>query len=64
VRAWSSTFCRESLAQLGGWVAYLLGFAGVTRLNLYGILVASCGAILLFFIYHAIRRNVIGRRIL
>lgn len=51
-------------AVIGGWVAHLLGFAGVTRLNLYGVLVATLGAIVLLFVYHAVRRNVIGRRIL
>ncbi len=51
-------------AVIGGWVAHLLGYAGVTRLNLYGILVATLGAIVLLFAYHAVRRNVIGRRIL
>ena len=51
-------------AVIGGWVAHLLGYAGVTRLNLYGVLVATLGAIVLLFVYHAVRRNVIGRRIL
>ncbi len=47
-------------AVIGGWVAHLLGYAGVTRLNLYGVLVATLGAIVLLFVYHAVRRNVIG----
>ena len=51
-------------ATVGGWVAHLLGFAGITRLNLYSLIVATCGAIVFLFIYHAVRRNVIGRRIL
>jgi uncharacterized membrane protein YeaQ/YmgE (transglycosylase-associated protein family) len=51
-------------ATVGGWVANLLGFAGITRLNLYSLIVATCGAIVFLFIYHAVRRNVIGRRIL
>jgi uncharacterized membrane protein YeaQ/YmgE (transglycosylase-associated protein family) len=51
-------------AVIGGWVAHLLGFAGVTRLNLYGVLVSTLGAIVFLFVYHAVRRNVIGRRIL
>jgi uncharacterized membrane protein YeaQ/YmgE (transglycosylase-associated protein family) len=42
----------------------LLGFAGVTRLNLYSIVVATAGAVVLLVIYHAVRRNMIGRRIL
>jgi uncharacterized membrane protein YeaQ/YmgE (transglycosylase-associated protein family) len=51
-------------AVIGGWLAHLAGWAGVTRLNLYSIAVATIGAIILLFVYHAIRRNVIGRRIL
>jgi uncharacterized membrane protein YeaQ/YmgE (transglycosylase-associated protein family) len=51
-------------ATIGGWVAHLLGYAGITRLNLYGIVVATIGAVVFLAVYHAIRRNVIGRRIL
>jgi uncharacterized membrane protein YeaQ/YmgE (transglycosylase-associated protein family) len=51
-------------AVIGGWVAHLLGYAGVTTLNIYSLLVATIGAVVLLFVYHAIRRNVIGRRIL
>jgi uncharacterized membrane protein YeaQ/YmgE (transglycosylase-associated protein family) len=51
-------------AVIGGWVAHLAGYAGVYRLNLYGIVVATLGAALLLLVYHTIRRNVIGRRIL
>lgn len=51
-------------AVIGGWVAHLLGYAGVSRLNLYSLVVAIVGAIVVLFVYHLIRRNVIGRRIL
>jgi uncharacterized membrane protein YeaQ/YmgE (transglycosylase-associated protein family) len=51
-------------AVIGGWLAYMLGFAGITRLNLYSLIVATGGSIVVLFAYHAIRRNVIGRRIL
>ena len=51
-------------AVIGGWLAHLAGYAGVTTLNLYGIIVASAGAVLLLVMYHVIRRGVIGRRIL
>jgi uncharacterized membrane protein YeaQ/YmgE (transglycosylase-associated protein family) len=51
-------------AVVGGWLVHLLGYAGVTTLNIYSLLVATIGAIVFLFIYHAIRRNVIGRRIL
>jgi uncharacterized membrane protein YeaQ/YmgE (transglycosylase-associated protein family) len=51
-------------ATVGGWLAHLLGWAGVTRLNAYSLIVATAGAVVFLFLYHAIRRNVIGRRIL
>lgn len=51
-------------AVVGGWLAYLFGFSGITRLNIYSIIVASMGSVVILFVYHAIRRNVIGRRIL
>ena len=51
-------------AIVGGWVAHMLGFAGINRLNLYSLIIATGGAVVFLFIYHAIRRNVIGRRIL
>ena len=51
-------------AIIGGWLAYMFGFAGVTRLNLYSVIVATGGSVVFLFVYHAIRRNVIGRRIL
>ena len=51
-------------ATVGGWLAHLFGLAGVTRLNLYSLIVATCGAVLFLLLYHAIRRNVVGRRIL
>jgi uncharacterized membrane protein YeaQ/YmgE (transglycosylase-associated protein family) len=50
-------------AVVGGWLANFFGFAGVTALNLYSIIVAVAGAVLFLFVYHAIRRGVIGRRI-
>jgi uncharacterized membrane protein YeaQ/YmgE (transglycosylase-associated protein family) len=50
-------------AVIGGWVAHLAGLAGVSRLNLYGIVIATGGAMLFLIAYHAVRRNVIGRRI-
>ena len=51
-------------AVVGGWLAHLLGLAGVTRPNLYSVIVSTVGAVVLLFVYHAVRRNVIGRRIL
>lgn len=51
-------------AIVGGWLATTLGYAGVSALNVYSIVLAVIGAVIFLFIYHAIRRNVIGRRIL
>jgi uncharacterized membrane protein YeaQ/YmgE (transglycosylase-associated protein family) len=51
-------------AIVGGWLAYMFGFSGVTRLNLHGLIVATIGSVVFLFVYHAIRRNVVGRRIL
>ncbi|HUA58421.1 MAG TPA: GlsB/YeaQ/YmgE family stress response membrane protein [Verrucomicrobiae bacterium] len=51
-------------AVIGGWIAHLAGFAGIMRLNVYSVVVAVCGAMVFLLVYHVIRRNVIGRRIL
>jgi uncharacterized membrane protein YeaQ/YmgE (transglycosylase-associated protein family) len=51
-------------AVLGGWLFHQFGEAGVTQLNLYSVMVAVLGAVVLLIAYHAIRRGVIGRRIL
>jgi len=49
-------------AVIGGWAAHLLGMAGVTSLNLHSLMVATAGSIVFLFVYHAIRRSVMGRR--
>ncbi len=41
-------------AVLGGWVFSLFGASGVNGLNLYSLLVAVVGSILVLVIYHAI----------
>lgn len=51
-------------AIVGGWLFTAFGAAGVSGVNLYSILVAVCGAVVLLFVYHAIRRGFIGRRVL
>ena len=51
-------------AIIGGWLANVLGLAGVAAFSLYSLLVATLGAVVFLLLYHAIRRNVIGRRIL
>ncbi|MGA3023932.1 MAG: GlsB/YeaQ/YmgE family stress response membrane protein [Bryobacteraceae bacterium] len=43
-------------AVVGGWVFSQFGAHGVTGLNLYSILVAVVGAVVVLLIYHAIRR--------
>lgn len=47
-------------ALVGGWLFNTFGGTGVTGLNLYSMLVAIVGAVLVLVIYHAIR----GRRVL
>jgi uncharacterized membrane protein YeaQ/YmgE (transglycosylase-associated protein family) len=39
----------------GGWMFHLFGHEGVNGLNLHSILVATAGAIVFLFLYHAIR---------
>ncbi|MDB5450767.1 MAG: Transglycosylase-associated protein [Phenylobacterium sp.] len=45
---------------VGGFLFTRFGAAGVTGLNLYSILVATLGAVVVLFIYHAL----MGRRAL
>jgi uncharacterized membrane protein YeaQ/YmgE (transglycosylase-associated protein family) len=45
-------------AVVGGWLFGLFGGAGVTGLNLYSLLVAVVGAIVVLVVFHAIRRAV------
>jgi uncharacterized membrane protein YeaQ/YmgE (transglycosylase-associated protein family) len=43
-------------AIVGGWLFNRFGAAGVTGFNLYSLLVAVIGAVVVLVIYHAIRR--------
>ncbi len=43
-------------AFVGGWLFSTFGQAGVTGLNLYSMLVAVVGAVVVLVVYHAIRR--------
>jgi uncharacterized membrane protein YeaQ/YmgE (transglycosylase-associated protein family) len=43
-------------ALAGGWLFNTFGATGVTGLNLYSLLVAVVGAVVLLVAYHAIRR--------
>ena len=45
-------------AMVGGFLFNLIGHSGVTGINIYSILVAVVGSVVVLFIYHA----VIGRR--
>ena len=42
----------------GGWLFNTFGASGVTGLNLYSLMVAVVGAIVVLVVYHAIRRAV------
>jgi uncharacterized membrane protein YeaQ/YmgE (transglycosylase-associated protein family) len=50
-------------AIVGGWLFRLFGGPGVTGFNLYSLIVAIVGAIVVLFVYHGIRRGVTGRHI-
>lgn len=43
-------------AVVGGYLFHMFGSAGVTGLNLYSLLVAVVGAVVVLLIAHAIRR--------
>jgi uncharacterized membrane protein YeaQ/YmgE (transglycosylase-associated protein family) len=42
-------------AVVGGWLFGIFGGSGVTGLNLYSLLVAVVGAIVVLFVFHAFR---------
>jgi uncharacterized membrane protein YeaQ/YmgE (transglycosylase-associated protein family) len=44
-------------AFVGGWLFTMFGASGVTGLNLYSIMVAALGAIVVLVLFHAIRRT-------
>lgn len=50
-------------AIVGGWLFRLFGAAGVTGFNLWSLLVAVIGAVILLFVYHGIRRGFTGRHV-
>ncbi len=43
-------------AVVGGWLAGFLGLAGVSGVNLYSLLIAVGGSIVVLLVYHAIRK--------
>ncbi|HEY4403990.1 MAG TPA: GlsB/YeaQ/YmgE family stress response membrane protein [Xanthobacteraceae bacterium] len=44
-------------AVVGGWLFAFFGASGVTGLNLYSMLVAIVGAIVVLVLYHAVARR-------
>ncbi len=44
-------------AVVGGWIFHAVGMAGVTGLNVYSLIVAVIGAIVLLLIYHLLFRR-------
>jgi len=44
-------------ALVGGWLFTTFGASGVTGVNLYSLVVAVLGAIVVLVVYHAIRRT-------
>jgi len=42
-------------AVVGGWMFHLFGMSGVTGINVYSLIVAVAGAVVVLVIYHAIR---------
>jgi uncharacterized membrane protein YeaQ/YmgE (transglycosylase-associated protein family) len=45
-------------AVAGGWIFSAFGAQGVSGVNLYSILVAIIGAVVVLVVYHALRRAV------
>jgi uncharacterized membrane protein YeaQ/YmgE (transglycosylase-associated protein family) len=43
-------------AVVGGWLFNMFGAAGVTGFNIYSLVVAVIGAVLVLVVFHAIRR--------
>ncbi len=44
-------------AVVGGWLFSTFGMSGVTGVNIYSMLVAVVGAVVVLVIFHAIRRK-------
>lgn len=42
-------------ALVGGWIFAAVGHSGVTGINLYSVFVSVIGAIIVLFVYHAVR---------
>jgi uncharacterized membrane protein YeaQ/YmgE (transglycosylase-associated protein family) len=46
-------------AVIGGWIFRAMGTAGATGFNLWSLLVAVVGAVVLLLIGHAVRRSLV-----
>ena len=44
-------------AVVGGFIAHFAGFSGITGFNLYSILIAIGGAVVVLLVYHALARR-------
>jgi uncharacterized membrane protein YeaQ/YmgE (transglycosylase-associated protein family) len=44
-------------AVVGGFIAHFAGFSGITGFNLYSILIAIGGAVVVLVLYHALTRR-------
>jgi uncharacterized membrane protein YeaQ/YmgE (transglycosylase-associated protein family) len=44
-------------AVVGGFVAHLAGFSGITGFNLYSVLIAVVGSVLVLVLYHSMTRR-------
>jgi uncharacterized membrane protein YeaQ/YmgE (transglycosylase-associated protein family) len=44
-------------ALIGGWIMSVLGYGGVSGFNIYSMLVAILGSVVLLFIVKALRRT-------
>ncbi|MGB6451325.1 MAG: GlsB/YeaQ/YmgE family stress response membrane protein [Steroidobacteraceae bacterium] len=49
-------------ALVGGWLFHVFGLRGVSGLNLYSMVVATIGAIVVLVVYHALFRSSRFRR--
>ena len=44
-------------AVVGGFIAHFAGFSGITGFNIYSILIAIGGAVVVLVLYHALTRR-------
>jgi uncharacterized membrane protein YeaQ/YmgE (transglycosylase-associated protein family) len=44
-------------AFVGGFLAHLFGFSGITGFNIYSVLISVIGAVVVLVVYHALARK-------